>query len=50
MNIRLFKPHLGEEELDNIKDVFDKAWIGAGPKVAEFEKEWSKYITNYRNS
>jgi|WetSurMetagenome_2_1015567.scaffolds.fasta_scaffold141834_2 perosamine synthetase len=44
MNIRLFKPCLGEEELKNIKDSFDRAWIGLGPKVSEFENEWSKYI------
>jgi len=44
MNIRLFKPSLGQEELDNIKDAFERAWIGLGPKVAEFENEWSKYI------
>lgn len=44
MNVRLFKPSLGEEELNNIKDSFDRAWIGLGPKVAQFEKEWSGYI------
>ena len=44
MKIRLFKPHIGREELDNIKDVFERAWLGLGPKVAEFENEWRKYI------
>jgi perosamine synthetase len=44
MDIRLFKPSVGKEELANIKDVFDRAWLGLGPKVAEFESEWSKYI------
>jgi len=44
MKIRLFKPFLGQEELDNIKDIFDRAWIGLGPKVQEFEYEWSNYI------
>lgn len=44
MNIRLFKPSLGKEEFDNIKDVFDRAWLGLGPKVEEFEKEWTEYI------
>jgi len=44
MNIRLFKPSLGAEELNNIKDSFDKSWIGLGPKVSQFEKEWSEYI------
>jgi perosamine synthetase len=44
MNIRLFKPSVGEEELRSIKDSFDKSWIGLGPKVAEFEKRWSDFI------
>ncbi|OGF65045.1 MAG: UDP-4-amino-4-deoxy-L-arabinose-oxoglutarate aminotransferase [Candidatus Fischerbacteria bacterium RBG_13_37_8] len=44
MKIRLFKPSLGDEELQNIKEVFERAWLGLGPKVAEFEMEWSKYL------
>ena len=44
MNVRLFVPNVGQEELENIKDSFDKRWIGLGPKVAQFEKEWSEYI------
>ena len=44
MNIRLFKPSLGKEELDNIKDAFERAWIGLGPNVSEFENKWSEYI------
>jgi len=44
MNIRLFKPSLGQEELDNIKDAFDRSWIGLGPKVNEFEKKWAEFI------
>jgi perosamine synthetase len=35
---------LGKEELDNIKDAFERSWIGLGPKVTEFEQEWSKFI------
>ena len=44
MNIRLFKPSLGEEELQAIKEAFDRSWVGLGPKVAEFEEEWRKFI------
>ncbi len=44
MNVRLFVPTVGQEELDNIKDSFDKSWIGLGPKVSQFEQEWSEYI------
>tara|TARA_Y100000590_G_scaffold211779_1_gene239974 strand:- start:9965 stop:11089 length:1125 start_codon:yes stop_codon:yes gene_type:complete len=44
MNIRLFKPSLGDKELENIKDSFDKSWVGLGPKVNEFEKRWADYV------
>jgi perosamine synthetase len=44
MQIRLFKPSVGEEELANIREVFERAWLGLGPRVAQFEKEWSEYI------
>ena len=44
MNIRLFKPSVGQEELDNLKEVFDRAWLGLGPMVSKFEDEWSNYI------
>ncbi len=44
MNIRLFKPSLGEEELRMIKEAFDRSWIGLGPMVNRFEEEWAKFI------
>ena len=44
MNIRLFKPSVGKEELDNIKESFERSWIGLGPNVNEFEKKWVEYI------
>jgi len=44
MNIRLFKPSLGEEELDKIKEAFERSWIGLGPLVGEFEEKWSKFV------
>jgi len=44
MNIRLFQPSVGQEELDNIKEAFDRAWIGLGPNVNEFEKQWAEFV------
>lgn len=44
MNIRLFKPSLGKEELDNIKEAFDRSWIGLGPNVNQFEEQWANYV------
>jgi len=43
MNIRLFKPSLGVFELENIKEAFDRSWIGLGPKVNEFEEKWAEF-------
>jgi perosamine synthetase len=44
LHVRLFKPSVGEEELANIREVFERAWLGLGPMVVQFEKEWSQYI------
>jgi perosamine synthetase len=44
VKIRLVKPYVGGEELENLKDVFARAWLGNGPKVLEFEKAWSEYL------
>lgn len=44
MNIRLFKPSLTELELSNVKDAFERSWIGLGPKVSEFEQKWAKWV------
>ena len=44
MNIRLFKPSIGDEELENIKQVFDREWLGLGPMVSKFENAWTEYI------
>lgn len=44
MNIRLFKPSVGDEELEAIKKTFDRSWIGLGPTVGEFEEDWRKFI------
>lgn len=44
MNIRLFKPSVGKEELAAMKGAFDRAWLGLGAKVKEFEQKWSQFI------
>ena len=44
MNIRLFKPSLTDKELNNVKDAFERSWIGLGPKVCEFEEKWAKHV------
>jgi len=46
--INLFKPQLGQEELDALKPIFESGWIGLGPKTEEFEEKFAEYIgTDY---
>ncbi|MGA2331876.1 MAG: DegT/DnrJ/EryC1/StrS aminotransferase family protein [Syntrophales bacterium] len=42
--INVFKPHMGEEEINAVADVIRRGWIGLGPKTAEFEKQFAEYI------
>ena len=42
--IRLFKPSVGKEEIYGIKNIFNKAWLGYGSEVKDFENKFSKYI------
>lgn len=44
MNIRLFKPSLTDLELNAVKEAFERAWIGLGPSVNEFEKQWAEHL------
>lgn len=44
MQIRLFKPSVGAEELDAIRGVFERSWLGLGPQVSKFEEEWARYV------
>ena len=43
MNIRLFKPSFGDEELQAVKEAFDRSWVGLGPMVSEFEEKWAEF-------
>ena len=42
--IRLFKPSIGIDELNKIKSVFKKSWLGYGPLVKNFEERFAKFI------
>jgi len=44
MKVRLFKPNIGEEELESVKGAFDRAWLGVGPKTKEFEEKWTDFV------
>ena len=44
MNVRLFKPSVGDLELQKIKEAFDRSWLGMGPALKEFEKKWAEFV------
>jgi dTDP-4-amino-4,6-dideoxygalactose transaminase len=42
MMIDLFYPYVPKETVEEVSDVLRSRWIGQGPKVNEFEKEFSR--------
>ena len=44
MFIPLFRPSLGEEELEALRPVFASGWIGLGPRTQQFEEEIARYL------
>jgi len=42
--IPLFKPSFDDQEAAAVAEVLRSGWVGLGPKTAEFEKEFAKYI------
>lgn len=44
MRVPLFRPQLGAEELRNLRAVFQRAWVGMGPKTQELEERFAKYV------
>jgi len=44
LKVRLSTPTVNNLELKKIKKIFKNSWLGYGPNVVKFEKEWSKYF------
>ena len=40
--ISVFGSKVGDEELAEVKDCFDRQWMGLGPKTALFEKRFAE--------
>src|SRR5688500_17671410 len=41
--IPVFRPSLGDEEIEAVADVMRSGWIGLGPKTKAFEEEFAKF-------
>jgi perosamine synthetase len=41
--IQIFKPYMGQEEINAIGAVIRSGWIGLGPKTVEFENKFAKF-------
>jgi perosamine synthetase len=44
LNIPVFRPYVGDEEIQAVTEVLKSRWIGLGPKTAEFEKAFAKFV------
>ncbi|GAA2898849.1 DegT/DnrJ/EryC1/StrS family aminotransferase [Streptosporangium fragile] len=42
--INVFQPSLGEEELEAIREVFSRNWLGYGPRTQTFETEFAAHL------
>jgi len=42
--IQVFRPSMGQEEIDAVAEVIRSGWIGLGPKTAQFETEFAQYV------
>jgi perosamine synthetase len=42
--IPMFRPFIGEEEIDAVAEVLRSGWWGLGPKTAQFEERFAGYV------
>ena len=42
--IPVFRPNMGDEEINAIGEVLKSGWIGLGPKTKEFERKFAEYV------
>ena len=47
--IPFYKPSIGEEEIDEVADCLRGGWLTTGPRVKQFEAEFSRYL-HHRHS
>ena len=40
-------PYIGEEEINDVINVLKSGWLGTGPKVQEFQKNFKDYKNSF---
>ena len=44
VNVPFFRPHLGDEEINEVVNTLRSGWLTTGPKVKAFEREFAKAV------
>ncbi len=44
LSVPFLRPHLGEEEINEVVDTLRSGWLTTGPKVKQFEQEFAKAV------
>ena len=44
IKVPIAKPIIGDEEIENVVEVLKSGMIAQGPKVAEFEEKFAKWV------
>ncbi|UCH12870.1 MAG: GNAT family N-acetyltransferase [Candidatus Omnitrophota bacterium] len=42
--IQVFKPSIGKKEIKAVSEVLKSGWLGLGPRTAEFEKRFARFV------
>jgi perosamine synthetase len=42
--IQVFRPSITQREIDAVTEVLKSGWLGLGPRTAEFEREFAKFV------
>ncbi|HSR53102.1 MAG TPA: DegT/DnrJ/EryC1/StrS family aminotransferase [Acidobacteriota bacterium] len=43
-DIPIFRPAMGDEEAEAIREVFASGWVGPGPKAQQFEERFAEFV------
>ena len=44
MNVSFFRPHIGEDEINEVVDCLRNGWLTTGAKAKRFEEDFAAYL------